>query len=293
MGSNNLNGLLLSRWNYYDYHSWWCRTTCFLVCDLQSPFMLLDLRLRNLKSELMDDPSLDGVSHEQALTGLRRINWWSRTDLAVWRAIRRNLEGASLNRPVSILDIASGGGDLAIRLSRRAEQAGIAVDIEGCDISPTAIGFATRQASAANRGNVRFTLCNALQEPLPQAQYDVVMCSLFLHHLTAEDAVLLMQKMQAAARSLVLIDDLQRTRLGYCLAWLGCRLLTRCHVVHVDGPMSVEGAFSVAETQKLAEQAGMRNAVFETHWPERFIMTSLQSKCLESPVSAEAANARE
>jgi 2-polyprenyl-3-methyl-5-hydroxy-6-metoxy-1,4-benzoquinol methylase len=132
-----------------------------------------------------------------------------------------------------------------------------------------------------------------LQDPLPQAQYDVVMCSLFLHHLTEDDAVVLMGKMQAAARSLVLIDDLRRTRLGYCLAWLGCRLLTRCHVVHVDGPMSVEGALTVAETQKLAEHAGIRNAVFEIHWPERFIMTSLQSKCPESPVSTEAAYARQ
>jgi 2-polyprenyl-3-methyl-5-hydroxy-6-metoxy-1,4-benzoquinol methylase len=255
--------------------------------------MTLDLRSRNLQPELMDDPSLDGVSHEQALTGLRRINWWSRTDLAVWRAIRRNLEGLRIDRPISILDIASGGGDLAIRLSQRAERAGIAVEIEGCDISPTAIGFATRQALAANRGNVWFTLCNALQEPLPRAQYDVVMCSLFLHHLTADDGILLMEKMQAAARSLVLIDDLQRTRLGYCLAWLGCRLLTRCHVVHVDGPMSVEGALTVTETQKLAERAGIRNAAFETHWPERFIMTSLQSQCPESPVSTEAAYARQ
>ena len=255
--------------------------------------MLLDLRSRNLQSELMDDPSLGGVSHEQGLAGLRRINWWSRTDLAVWRAVRRNLKDVSFDRPISILDIASGGGDLAIRLSQRAERAGIAVNIEGCDISPTAIAFATRQASAANRGNVRFTLCNALQEPLPQAQYDVVMCSLFLHHLTVEDAVLLMEKMQAAARMLVLIDDLQRTRLGYSLAWLGCRLLTRCHVVHADGPMSVEGAFTVNEAQKLAEKAGIRNAVFETHWPERFIMTSLPSNRDEPPVNVEATNAQE
>jgi ubiquinone/menaquinone biosynthesis C-methylase UbiE len=64
------------------------------------------------------------------------------------------------------------------------------LNIEGCDISQTAIQFATRQALASNRANIRFTLCNALQEPLPQAQYDVVMCSLFLHHLKVEDAVL-------------------------------------------------------------------------------------------------------
>lgn len=255
--------------------------------------MTLDLRSRNLQSELMDDPSLDGVSHEQALMGLRRINWWSRTDLAVWRAIRKNLAGGSFDRPISILDIASGGGDLAIRLSRRAELAGISVNIEGCDISPTAIQFATREALAAHRGDVQFTLCNALQEPLPQAQYDVVMCSLFLHHLTAEDAVLLMKKMHAAARSLVLIDDLQRSHLGFFLAWLGCRLLTRCHVVHVDGPMSVEGAFTVDETQKLADRAGLRNAAFETHWPERFIMTSRQSKCVESSIGPEAVYAQQ
>jgi 2-polyprenyl-3-methyl-5-hydroxy-6-metoxy-1,4-benzoquinol methylase len=255
--------------------------------------MTLDLRSRNLQSELMDDPSLDGASHEQALTGLRRINWWSRTDLAVWRAIRRDLMSDRFDRPISILDIASGGGDLAIRLSKRAERAGIPVNIEGCDISPTAIQFATRQALAAKRTNIRFTLCNALQEPLPQAQYDVVMCSLFLHHLNSEHAVLLMEKMQAAARSLVLIDDLQRTRLGYSLAWLGCRLLTRCHVVHVDGPMSVEGAFTVDETRKLAERAGIQHAVFETHWPERFIMTSRQKESVMSAVSSEAAYAKQ
>lgn len=253
---------------------------------------MLDLRSRNLQSELMDDASLDGVSHEKALTGLRRINWWSRTDLAVWRAIMRSL-GGSTNRPVSILDIASGGGDLAIRLSKRAARAGVSVSIEGCDISPTAVAFATRQAQAAKCHNVRFTLCNALQESLPQAQYDVVMCSLFLHHLTAENAVLLMTKMQAAARTLVLIDDLQRTRFGYCLAWLGCRILTRSHVVHVDGPMSVEGAFTVEETQKLAEYAGIRNAVFNTHWPERFIMTSRQNMNLGSTVGSEAAYAKQ
>ena len=251
--------------------------------------MTLDLRTRHLQAELMDDPSLDGVSHEQALTGLRRINWWSRTDVAVWRAIRRNLTGDSFDRPISVLDIASGGGDLAIRLSIRAERAGIPLNIEGCDISQTAIQFATRQALASNCANIRFTLCNALQEPLPQAQYDVVMCSLFLHHLKVEDAVLLMEKMKTAARSLVLIDDLQRTRLGYSLAWLGCRLLTRCHVVHVDGPMSVEGAFTIDETKKLAERAGIGNAIFETHWPERFIMTSRQKEYAESSGTSGAA----
>ena len=121
--------------------------------------------------------------------------------------------------------------------------------------------------------NIRFHLCDALEQPFPQAKYDVVMCSLFLHHLTQINAVRLLQRMREAAAQLVLIDDLRRTICGYWLARLGCRILTRCHVVHVDGPMSVEGAFTTDEAHVLAEKAGLRGASIRAHWPQRFLLT--------------------
>ena len=228
---------------------------------------------RNLQSELMDDPSLDDLEHRQALLGLRRINWWSRTDSAVWHAIKTLTSPASGSGPLTILDIASGGGDLAIRLAGIAKREQRAVCIDGCDISTTAIAFAAEQAVAAGLNNVRFHLCDALQQPFPQATYDVVMCSLFLHHLAQSDAVRFLQRMREAAVQLVLIDDLRRTAFGYWLARLGCRILTSCHVVHVDGPMSVEGAFTTHEAHVLAEKAGLHGASIRMHWPQRFLLT--------------------
>ncbi len=232
-----------------------------------------DLRVRNLQSELMDDPSLDQSAHQQALTGLRRINWWSRTDTVIWRAIRRNVRERTDKTPITILDIASGGGDLAIRLARIAQRESVPVQIHGCDISATAITHSSAQAAAAGLKNVTFHQCNALEEPLPQSKYDFVMCSLFLHHLNDEQGTVLLKRMQAAASRLVLIDDLRRTRFGYWLAWLGCRLLTRCYVVHMDGPMSVEGAYSTDEASVLAAQAGLKDALIEHHWPQRFLLS--------------------
>ena len=71
----------------------------------------------------------------------------------------------------------------------------------------------------------------------------------------------------------IIVDDLRRTRLGYGLAWIGCRLLTKSPMVHVDGPLSVQGAFTVEEARSLAERAGLHNAQLVKHWSQRFLMT--------------------
>ena len=233
------------------------------------------LQHRNRQPELMDDPLLDEQTHRRALAGLRRVNWWSRTDAAVWKALKEAaaVRPVSSREPLRILDIASGGGDLAIRLARRFEAAGIPVVLDGCDISPLAVDFATRQAHAAQVKNLRFFQHDILRQELPSGGYDVAMCSLFLHHLDEQDAVRLMATMQQTARHMVIVDDLRRTAIGYWLAWIGCRVLTRCHVVHQDGPMSVEGAFTNDEVLELAGNAGLRDVRLRNHWPQRFVLT--------------------
>lgn len=98
----------------------------------------------------MDDPLLNGNTHRHALAALRRINWLSRSDRVVWKEILSQAKANSPERPLTILDIAAGGGDLAMRLARLAERDGVSVTIDGCDISPTALGFAAHQAAACN-----------------------------------------------------------------------------------------------------------------------------------------------
>ena len=48
-----------------------------------------------------------------------------------------------------------------------------------------------------------------LREALPSS-YEVLCCSLFLHHLDESDAISLLRRMAAAAQNLVLVDDLVR-----------------------------------------------------------------------------------
>jgi hypothetical protein len=75
-----------------------------------------------------------------------------------------------------------------------------------------------------------------------------------------------------SAGELVLIDDLRRGAAGWALAYLGTRLLSRSRVARVDGPISVEGAFTGEEAVALARRAGWRDVQVRPHWPFRFLM---------------------
>ena len=216
----------------------------------------------------MDGPGLDPVEHARALRGLGRINRISRSAAILWPPIAR-LAGSS-TEPVRVLDLASGGGDVPIELARRAGSAGLPIVVEGSDASPEAVRFASGQAKARG-APVQFRVLDALRAPIPGG-FDVVSCSLFLHHLDPPEAVALLRAMAGGATRLVLVNDLARTRAGYLLAWLGCRLLSRSPVVHHDGPVSVAGAFTTGEARSLVEEAGLVGATVNPRWPERFLL---------------------
>ena len=217
----------------------------------------------------MDQPGLDEVTHRRALRSLQRINSFSRSSHLLWPSIAQVIRCNS-DRPVTVLDVACGAGDVCVALQAMAAKRGIVLDVTGCDVSPIAVKHC-RELADKRCVSVQFHQRDAIQDGIP-GSYDVVTCSLFLHHLEEEAAVGLLRQMAAACNHLVLINDLIRSRLGYQLARFGCRLLSRSEIVHVDGPRSVAGAFTCEEALRLAQQAGMTGVSISKHWPQRFLM---------------------
>ena len=90
---------------------------------------------RRLVPEVMDQPGLDTGLHFQALSALRRINSLSRTAGSLWPAISATARNSASTTqrptgtatdplvrqpPLTLLDVACGGGDVAQRLAQRA-----------------------------------------------------------------------------------------------------------------------------------------------------------------------------
>jgi SAM-dependent methyltransferase len=222
---------------------------------------------RQRQPEIIDETDLAAPVHALALRGLERINWWSASAGILWPALRDLARQAG---PLRVLDIATGAGDVPIRLWHKAQRAGLAVQIDGCDRSQQAVAYA-QQRAAERKADVHFFPADACQDPLP-AGYDAIVCSLFLHHLEEDQAVALLARMGAAARRLVQVNDLARSRAGFALAYIGTRILSSSAVVHVDGPRSVEGAFTRAEVRTLAARAGLEGAMVVRRWPCRFLL---------------------
>lgn len=231
---------------------------------------MISLARRDRRPEVMDQPGLDERLHHQALEGLRRGNLVSNTARVLWRGL--NSAGLfDASAPVRVLDVACGGGDVALGLAQIARRHNVSLEAHGCDVSPLAIEHA--QAAAQRNGitSAHFFQLDALEDPLP-TDYDAIYCTLFLHHLAEPDGLKLLGRMAAAARRVVLVDDLVRSRLGFALVWVGSYLLTSSPVVHTDGPLSVRAALSIREARELAERAGLQGATIRRHWPERFLL---------------------
>jgi SAM-dependent methyltransferase len=229
----------------------------------------LDISRRELGHELMDEPGLDAREHVAALRALARLNRVSDSAGILWGPIR-DLAATPGHGPVRVLDIATGSGDVPVALARRAARAGVAIEIDGCDISERALERARARADGAGLSS-RFFRIDALKDELPDG-YDVVMSSLFMHHLSEEDVVSLLYKMRCGARRLVLVNDLRRTRAGLALAFAASRLFSRSRVVHVDAVLSAKAAFTIPEFASLAHEAGLDGATISRCIPMRFLM---------------------
>jgi ubiquinone/menaquinone biosynthesis C-methylase UbiE len=115
------------------------------------------------------------------------LHWATGYDLLVWlmtfgreaRFRERLLRFARLRTGESVLDIGCGTGSLAILAKRQVGPAGA---VHGIDASPEMIARANRKARRAGV-MISFEHGAAQALPYPDAQFDVVLSTLMLHHL--------------------------------------------------------------------------------------------------------------
>ena len=230
---------------------------------------MLNLESRNLQPELMDSPGLEAGRFVGALKGLGRVNRVTGSAGILWplvKATSRQKRGS----PLRVLDVACGGGDVIISLWQRCRSQGLEVDFHGCDIRPLAVAHATAQAERKETV-VTFFQLNAVTDSIPPG-YDMIMSSLFLHHLSSEKAEAFLGKAADAAGKRVVIHDLERCRAGYVLAYWGVRVLLCNDVCYQDGPRSVQAAFTIPEVTRIAEAAGLTHCAIQKRFPFRFLL---------------------
>jgi 2-polyprenyl-3-methyl-5-hydroxy-6-metoxy-1,4-benzoquinol methylase len=225
--------------------------------------MSRDFSRRSTEAELMDDPTTDYITFEGCLHDLAQVNVVTLAHGATIGFLERLHREGRLDRgrPVEILDVGSGQGDLLRRVARWADRKGASVRLVGVDLSP----WSARAAAEAWRGS-----------PAPEwvtedvfdyrGSPDVVVSSLFTHHLPDAAIVRFLAWMEATAGTGWFINDLHRHPLPYYGFGVLARLMRWHRFVQHDGPVSIARAFSVADWRGYLRAAELDDARVDVRW---------------------------
>src|SRR5215470_13431053 len=149
-------------------------------------------RQRADEPEIMDDLSQPQDEFAAAYRELKVIN----RRLGGVRAIERFLPGVTKGRDLMVLDVAAGACDVGEALVRKHPYKIVALDLN-------AKGLRLADKTWPVVGN-------ALELPFRDGEFDVVMASLFFHHLSNDECVRVLSQMWRIAKRRVLVNDLHR-----------------------------------------------------------------------------------
>lgn len=219
--------------------------------------MPFDPNRRNLVDEQMDAPDVDPAELRRALAFIRRIN----TSLGYNASVARRVIATVPAKNATILDVATGSGDLLVSLASRVPT----LRLIGLDRHATTLDEA-RHVTAATlvRGD-------ALALPFEEASVDVVISTMFLHHLPDEVAAAALAEMRRVARHAVVVADLIRDARAY--RWISLFTAFSSPMIRHDARASVAHAFTIPEFVELARRAGMRDGTIERTFGHRLAMT--------------------
>lgn len=221
------------------------------------------LRTRDAEvSELMDaaeaDPDTLDRTYQQFALINAAVSGWAATYRRYIRPQASLMR--STERATTLLDIGSGGGDLAVALARWAAHDGLRLEITAIDPDARAHAFASKRPPVP-----RVTFRQAFSSELVAegAHFDLVISNHMLHHLTAAElGGLLFDSEQLAAPApgsgaslsglpRVLHSDITRSALAYAGFALGtlpfATSLLKGSYIRADGLTSIRRSFRPEE----------------------------------------------
>lgn len=240
-------------------------------------------------TEWMDDPAVDARQLASSLGFIRRVNRFLGGSAAVLYHLRRwsrrwptVATAEAEQKPITMLDVATGSADIPLAICRWAHRAGQRVEILGLDLHPTTLALAQQHIRTTDpTAPIRLLRGDALALPFADRSVDYVLSSMFFHHLPNALVPRALAEMVRVARRGVVVNDLLRGS----LARVGIHALTLWAdpIDRHDARVSVRKAWSRPEVETWRDTIGAPWLAYRPHWASRFTLAG------ERPDAAAAA----
>ena len=203
--------------------------------------------------ELMDRPQPVTPELEAAMRDLASINGYFgshrlvRQFLALW---------LNPGRCYRVLDLCTASGDIPRAMVDWARARDIALRIDAVDANEASLEIA--RGASRDYPEIHYLRGDALKFETKET-YDLVLCTLALHHFGEDEAAVLLRRCRDLSHRFVLVSDLERSLLTLAGIYLLTTFLYRAPMARSDGITSAHRAFSYRDFRALAVAAGWQN----------------------------------
>lgn len=239
--------------------------------------MVLDFSRRNSLPEMMDSDETDFETFRACLVDLAKVNKLTfayRPTLSFFRQLAA-AGRLPAERKINVVDVGCGSGDMLRKIDRWAAPRGYMLDLVGVDLNPWS-AETSREFAQPSRP-IRFITTNIF-DYRPDAPIDIIISSLFTHHLEDESVVAFVRWMEANARLGWFINDLYRHPLPYHLFRIASWSLRFHHFVQHDGPVSIARAFRVPDWSNILGAANVPEAAVREYFPYRLCVSRIKQQ---------------
>ncbi len=225
---------------------------------------------RKNADELMDLPSTSREDFEEALKDIR----WVNQNLGGAQTLVNTIQELARRHPQAsykILDLGTGSADIPIALAHWGRSRKLFLEMTAVDLHPVAVEAGNQLT--AGYPEIVVLQGDALNLQYPDQSFDMVVSSMFMHHLTTPEATRLLQEMARLSKIGFVVNDLER----HPLAWAGISLVGRIfgmgRVFRHDAPLSVLRGFTLKELQELRQLAGLPDLEIRRQRPYRVVLS--------------------
>ncbi|RZK81964.1 MAG: methyltransferase domain-containing protein [Pedobacter sp.] len=230
--------------------------------------MPVNTKYRSNDHEIMDDFSLDGDLLRDALDKIASINRFLGGNKVTIEGLERLIRKKEITATITILDVGCGNGDMLRALADYATATGRKFRLIGLDANPNTIAHA--QNLTKSYSNISFICDDIFNELKQERYYDVILCTLTLHHFKDDEILGLVNGFRKQAIMGIVINDLHRSRLAYYLFIGVCFIFRLNSMSKQDGLVSILRGFKMDDIMHYADRLDIDTHFLSWKWAFRY-----------------------
>ncbi|MGM0933067.1 MAG: methyltransferase domain-containing protein [Bacteroidota bacterium] len=228
----------------------------------------INTSFRTKQAEIMDDFELGGEELEKVLKDLENINKWLGGNKVTLSGIKKIQRENPQKQEWNIVDVGCGNGAMLREIAQWGKKNNIKLRLTGIDANSHAIYIAEKLSG--NYPNIEFITKDVFSEAYRKQNFDIVLCTLTLHHFTDPQIIELLKIFHKQAKYGVLINDLHRSKIAYRLFQAFCAFFINNEIARKDGLTSILRGFKKSDLERFSAKIPESQAEIKWKWAFRY-----------------------